>query len=355
MSENPSKLGDIYIMPPGDRLTRSNWGFFGPRMLRILDAIDLAEYALGTIFRPSEKPSPVAASSSPPSESESKAPAGTPQASIFSPDNILSTFLPISLPPDIDNGQRLYASSNEEWHRHDKRARNTILLNIADPASFGLEGHDVRSAADVWSRLRLAFKSQDPAVVQHMHSQVTSTRIDPSSTSVTSHFETLRAFRDRANRAGARWSEAEFWSLASQSFPLQGPFGPVLWILMSCQSSVVAETILIAAEERLIVDGIINRTSFSTPNMPSATALVSTNARNFPGARPRCTHCKNSGHFADDCYEDGGAAVNRRPEWWLRKRGLLPNSNSPSSYTSGNSVPPSGPSATLAVGPNVPF
>lgn len=138
------------------------------------------------------------------------------------------SFLLFSLPPDVDDGQRLYMSSDEEWRRCDKRARNTILLNIADLASFGLEGHDVRSAVDVWSCLRLAFEIQDPAVVQHMRSQITSTRIDPSSTSITSHFKTLWAFRDRANRAGARWSEAEFWSLSSQSFPLQGPFGPVL-------------------------------------------------------------------------------------------------------------------------------
>ncbi|EIM83686.1 uncharacterized protein STEHIDRAFT_112972 [Stereum hirsutum FP-91666 SS1] len=322
-------------------------------MLHIFDTIDLAEYALSTIFRPSEKPSPVAASSPPPSETESKAPS-TPQASLFTSDNILSTFLPISLPPDVDDGQRLYMSSDEEWRRCDKRARNTILLNIADLASFGLEGHDVRSAVDVWSRLRLAFEIQDPAVVQHMRSQITSTRIDPSSTSITSHFKTLWAFRDRANRAGARWSEAEFWSLSSQSFPLQGPFGPVLWTLMSCQSSIPAETILIAAEEHLIVDGIITHSLSSTPNMPSATALV-VNGRNFPNSRPRCTHCKNNGHFAEDCYEDGGAAADCRPEWWSRKRGLLPGSNSPTSHISGNSATPSDPSATLAIGPVTPF
>lgn len=346
MSESSSKLGDIYLMPPADRLTRSNWGFFGPRMLRILDAIDLKEYALGTIFPPSERPSTTATSTST-STAESQSPVA-PQGNIYAPDNMLSSFIPISLPPDFDTTAPTYASSDDEWRRCDKRARNTIILNVADPASFGLEDVGVRTAADAWSRLRLAFEVQDPAVVQHMQSLITSNRIDPSTTSISSHFQVLRTYRDRANRAGANWSEAQFWSLASQSFPLQGPFGPVIWTLLSCQSSVVAETVLSAAEERLIVDGVIIRDS-ALP-VPMATALV-VNSDRFPNARPRCTHCKAPGHFAADCYEDGGAAANRRPDWWLKKRGLPSNSNNSSSHTSGSSNP----TASLAVAGSIAF
>lgn len=349
-----SQLG-LYLMPESDRLTRANWGLFGPRMLRVLDAMELAEYARGTIFPPSQQSSPDP-KLSPADDSSQKSGAASPvqpltQQSIYNPDKVLSSFLPISLPPDIDSAPRSYASTDVEWVRNDKRARNNIILNVADPASFGIEDDTVASAAEIWARLRLAFEVQDPAVVQHMRSRITSSRIDPSTTSVTSHFETLRAFRDRANRAGAHLSEAEFWSLASQSFPLQGPFGTVIWTLMTCQSSVVAETVLLAAEERLVMEGIITRSDSTSPllsgGIPPAAALMS------QYTRPHCTHCNRLGHYAPDCYEDGGEAVSRRPDWWLKKRGLTTPSSSSSSYTSGNAK--TSPSAALAMGGSIAF
>ncbi|THH19650.1 hypothetical protein EW146_g1554 [Bondarzewia mesenterica] len=200
--------------------------------------------------------------------------------------------------------------------------------------------HTAGSAADAWRSLRNRFELRDPIVVQDMRMRLASTwYVD--GTVVTEHFKTLRMLRDTANRAGAAISEGEFCQMALMTFPVDGVLGTVVMTLLTCQDSMVAESVL-SSQEAQIRASALRRTNLpAVGNSPivAGTALVATQ-------RPRCGHCNKLGHPTDKCWVDGGAAEHRRPEWWGRRRNRGQNTESDGTTHH---------DANLALGPNITF
>ncbi|THH07509.1 hypothetical protein EW146_g9294 [Bondarzewia mesenterica] len=252
----------------------------------------------------------------------------------------LSAFFPIN-PPAASAGAGTpvtYAATDSEWRERDTLARAHIILNVADIP--GSELNTAGSAADAWRSLRNRFELRDPIVVQDMRMRLASTwYVD--GTVVTEHFKTLRMLRDTANRAGAAIPEGEFCQMALMTFPVDGILGTVVMTLLTCQDSMVAESVLSSQEARIRASALRCATlpTIGNSSVVAGTALVATQ-------RPRCGHCNKLGHSTDKCWADGGAAEHRRPEWWGRRRNR--GQNAESNNTTHHD-------ANLALGPNVAF
>ncbi|THH11469.1 hypothetical protein EW146_g8023 [Bondarzewia mesenterica] len=336
-----SSLG-VYILPEAECLMMANWVDWMPRVYTVCQVRGLEPYLLGTILPPSQNISPTAPSPTPipapapapvdvaPIAAAAPA-AATPAAaatlalpmhlptlptgptllpSQASPYGVapLSAFFPI-YPPTASAGTSIpvmYAATDTEWRERDTLAHAHIILNVADIPGSGL--NTAGSAADAWRSLRNRFELRDPIVVQDMRMRLASTwYID--GTVVTEHFKTLQMLCDTANRASAAISEGEFCQMALMMFPVDGILGTVVMTLLTCQDSMVAESVLSSQEAQIRASALhrANLPAVGNPSTVAGTALITTQC-------PQCSHCNKLGHPTDKCWADGGAAEHRRPE-----------------------------------------
>ncbi|THH06903.1 hypothetical protein EW146_g9474 [Bondarzewia mesenterica] len=252
----------------------------------------------------------------------------------------LSAFFPI-YPSTASAGAGTpvtYAVTNTEWRERDTLARAHIILNVTNILGSGL--NTAGSAADAWWSLRNRFELRDPIVIQDMRMRLASTWY-VNGTIIAEHFKSLCMLRDTANRAGAAISEGEFCQMALMTFPVDGILGTVIMTLLTCQDSMVAESVLSSQEAQIRASALRRANLPAIGNSPvmAGTALIATQC-------PRCGHCNKLGHPTDKCWADGGAAEHRRPEWWGRHR------NRGQSAESGSATHHD---ANLMLGPNVAF
>lgn len=158
----------------------------------------LIGYFYGTTLPPSASP--------PPAQSQAPTLSATSPAL---PSQLVST-LPLyaPLPPPATILPTItHASSEAEWLRGENLARAHIILNVVDPASFGIS--ESMPVVEIWSTLRSMFEVTNPTLVADMRMKIQTTYWEPG-VPITDHFARAREFLRVANNTGGSITDAEF-------------------------------------------------------------------------------------------------------------------------------------------------
>ena len=169
----------------------------------------------------------------------------TPYALLAVPIALLSAFFPISLPTPPNTQSILYTATEAKWHEHDGLARAHIILNVVDILGSGLL--ITSSAVDAWCFLCNCFELWDPIVVQDMHLRLASSWYEEGM-AVVEHFHSLCMLWDTMNHAGAAITKGEFCQIVLMTFLINGVLSTMVMMLLTCQDSMVAESVLSSQE-----------------------------------------------------------------------------------------------------------
>ena len=279
MSSSFSKLGDDLMKVPKLEVGGANWVIYKDQFLWSIDARGLVEHMDGL-------------------ESE-------PECPVQPADKL-------PLTKDEEKEMKEWKKELKHWKQGEAIIKQQIAATIPDSLFMKIRGKT--TALKIWDALTKEFQNKSKMVSVDLRRRLQQERCADKG-DVRSHFDKLRTMRKDLASMGSPPGEDELYAIILGSLPLS--YKPYISAL-NATSSVLGTVLSTDELMQTITDEYERRNIGKGSKKEENLAFSANESRGKKGKSKRklgnCNNCGKPGHWARDCWEEGGGKAGQGPQ-----------------------------------------
>jgi hypothetical protein len=299
-----TKPGEDFMRIPKLEVSGTNWVIFKDRFLWALDARGILDHIDGTGKEPAKPADPIPA----PQVAEAQPTTATTQ-SVLTAEIAEQTRLEAEWKRDV-----------KEWKQGEAIAKQQIASSIPDSLFMKVRGKG--TAYEIWTELGNHFEKRSRMVSIDLRRRLQELRCAEKG-NVVEHFATLRKMREDLASMGEALTENDFYAIIMGSLP--SSYDSYLSAL-NATSSVLgthlsAEDLMLSLTEEYERRALKSKSGKKDDNAAfySNDAGKGQKSGSTPKRRGECNNCGKKGHWARDCWEEGGGKEGQGPKQKAKK------------------------------------
>ena len=269
----------------------ANWVIYKDRFLWSIDARGLLEHVDGSSDEPS---CPV-----------------TPKLMPRTPESSGDVEIRISHTKDEEKKLEEWTKELKLWKQGEAIVKQQIAATIPDSLFMKIRGKT--TALEIWNALSKEFQNKSKMVSVDLRRRLQQERCQEKG-DVRSHFAKLRTMREDLAAMGSPPSEDELYAIILGSLPPS--YEPYISALNATSS--VLGTVLSSDElMQTVTDEYERRSIGKGPKKEDNVAFYTNESGGRKGKLKRkgnCNNCNKPGHWARDCWEEGGGKEGQGPK-----------------------------------------
>ena len=289
MSSTFAKLGDDLMKVPKLEVGGANWVIYKDRFLWSIDARGLLEHVDGSVGEPAYPVKPKM----------------VPKASGS------SEMVATALTKDEEKLVEEWTKELKIWKQGEVIVKQQIAATIPDSLFMKIRGKT--TALEIWNTLAKEFQNKSKMVSVDLRRRLQLERCHDKG-DVQSHFAKLRAMREDLAAMGSPPSEDEFYAIILGSLP--SSYDPYISALNATSS--VLGTVLSSDDLMQTISDEYERRNLGKGSKKEENVAFSANDGGGKKWKPKrtgnCNICKKPGHWARDCWEEGGGRAGKGPK-----------------------------------------
>jgi hypothetical protein len=302
----PTKLGEDFLRIPKLDVSGTNWVIFKDRFIWALDARGILDHIDGTGKEPAKPADPIPA----PQVAEVQPTTATTQ-SVLTAEIAEYAKLELEWKRDV-----------KEWRQGEAIAKQQIAGSIPD--SLFMKVRAKGTAYEIWTELGNHFEKRSRMVSIDLRRRLQELRCAEKG-NVVEHFATLRKMREDLASMGEALTENDFYAIIMGSLP--SSFDSYLSAL-NATSSVLgthlsAEDLMLSLTEEYERRALKFKSGKKDDNAAFYSNDAGSSRSHKGGSTPKrkgeCNNCGKKGHWARDCWEEGGGKEGQGPKQKAKK------------------------------------